>query len=92
MMKIMDPSKKYLTYFEYSAAHLYYSDVKLHLLLDQTDSGFHLEDGEWESGVEDPLKKLNFNTLWNELNSDNKQFYLELARHNLYSDSEIKNR
>jgi len=88
----MDPNKKYLTYFEYKAAHLYYSDLKLHLLIDQSDSGFHLEEGEWDTGIKNPLNKLNFNKLWNELEDVRKQFYLKLARHNLYGDSEIKSR
>jgi hypothetical protein len=92
MMDIMDPSKKYLTYFEYAAAHLYYSDIKLHLLMDQADSGFLITDGEWDAGIEDPLKELNFKTLWAKLDEEKKQFYIKLAHHNFNDEPEIKHR
>jgi hypothetical protein len=92
MMKAMDPNKKYMTYFEYMAAHLYYSDLKLHLILDQADSGLYLEDGEWDSGMKNPTKGLNFNKLWDALNAEKKEFYLKLTRHNFYNTSEIRSR
>ena len=88
----MNPNKKYLTYFEYYAAHLYYSDVKLHLSIDQADSGFHLEEGDWETGIKNPIKKLNFNKLWEELDDEQKQFYIKLARHEFNNEPEIKHR
>ena len=81
MMSIMDPGKKYLTYFEYEAAHLYYSDIKLHLMMDQADSGFMIVEGEWDTGIKNPLKNLSFIKLWEELNDEKKQFYIKLARH-----------
>ena len=92
MMNVMDPNKKYMTYFEYMAAHLYYADLKLHLLLDQADSGIYLEDGEWDSGMKNPVKDLNFNKLWSTLSAGKKEFYLKLSRHNFYNTNEIKNR
>lgn len=92
MIHIMDPNKRYLTYFEFAGAHLYYSDIKLHLMMDQADSGLLITEGEWDSGIKNPLKNLNFIKLWDELDEEKKQFYIELAHRNLYSDSEIKNR
>lgn len=88
----MDPTKRYLTYFEYMAAKFYYEDVKLHLLLDQADSGIYLEDGEWEIGLKNPIEQLNFRQLWNALESDKKDFYLNMAHQDLYSEKEIDKR
>lgn len=83
---------KPLTYFEYTAAHLYFSDRKLHLILDQTDSGFCITEGEWDTGLRNPIKELNFTKLWKELDSDKKKFYIDLARYSFFKDKEISNR
>jgi len=88
----MDPSKRYFTYFEYMAAKLYYTDVKLHLLLDQADSGIYLENGEWDAGVRNPAESLKFLQLWDSLDDTRKEFYLKMARRDLYSDREINKR
>lgn len=85
------PSNKYYTYFEYAAAKLYYEDCRLHLLLDQVDSGLYLDDVEykWDVGIKNPLKNLNFHILWAQLASNKKEFYLNLAHHDLYHDKEF---
>lgn len=88
----MDPNKRYFTYFEYMAAKLYFEDVKLHLLCDQADSGIYLETGEWETGVKNPVDQLNFTQLWDALDPDRKEFYLNMARRDLYSENEINKR
>jgi hypothetical protein len=88
-MDVPGPIKKTYTYFEYAAAKLYFTDVKLHLATDQADSGFHLQKSEWDTGLSNPIDSLNFHTLWENLEEKSKGLYRELARHELYGTKEI---
>ena len=79
---------KTYSYFEFKAATFYFEDIKLHLQIDQADSGFCLEKGEWEIGLKNPAENLNFHQLWDHLNENDKETYRKLAYHDLYSEQE----
>ncbi len=81
--------KKTYLYFEYKAASLYFEDVKLHTLTDQADSGILIQEGEWDTGLREPARELNFHTLWETLDEVSKTIYRNIARHDLYGEKEI---
>lgn len=88
-MSSQKSKKRVYTYFEYAAAKLFFQDTKLHLLIDEMDSGMFLEQGAWDSGLVIKHKNLNFHGCWDSLNPLQKDFYLTLARHSLYGRKEI---
>jgi len=79
-------------WYEWEGARLYQQDIKLHLSLDQAEKGFFINPSKWDTGLQDPLSKLNFCELWDQLNAKQQEFYKKLALRNLHENSEIKER
>jgi hypothetical protein len=85
------PTRSWL-WHEWEAARLYQQDVKLHLSLDQAERGFFTNPETWNIGLDNPLSKLNFCQLWDQLTPSMQEFYKNLARRSLNENSEIKDR
>tara|TARA_B100001109_G_scaffold249575_1_gene241680 strand:- start:171 stop:455 length:285 start_codon:yes stop_codon:yes gene_type:complete len=81
-------SKRSYTYFEWRAAKFYYEDIKLHHSLDEIDQGFSVNPSQWNCGLKNIPKELNFHQLWEALPEEEKNLYRNLAFHDLYSKKE----